>query len=1057
MRRGLFKKLLSAGLTVTLVMGLSTGSLTAAETGNEGKLKVSLATDKASYVNGEDISSVLTLNNEFDSAVSGIELSFSVPEGYSAKTTASVNDIEAGGKTDVKVLIQDTDKTDVYVVKQKASISDKFNTSENIKKYKVDNKNASVSKKGVFKAKKAGEVTVTALSDKGDVLGEYSAIIEKPVFKAITLEGGVSSFNALDRVSGISKAGVTKWTSSKPGVAEIDPVTGAVTVKKGGKTNLIAEFGTGKNAAKYKMKLKVPKNFGVSEADAGTASIESSEGSSSMASVPATGSGAGKKAKKGKATLYSGSNRTETVEKTVIIDGREKQIKVTVKFNVGSTNGGNDNENNEENGNNGGGNGGGKQEKKNPVFDKLLDDNNEVVYDGSGNVSFFEGNLSDIKVQSKKDALDVLNSIGALYALDTDDDDGIGGVELTEDDLDSVSEYEDGESGKKLYRYEPSVEGIPVVGSQVILSVDKETGSMTGLFSSFNKGLNLYGSEFNDYDPEEAKNAIVQTLLEENDISNSLTGDNKAEVLAGLISLSDPPEKVYYAASGTVSQNNNDFRPFPAYKVIITGTIGTGADNLILNRAAYVYMSAPDKAEVLAVEDLLRHDLISPEVNNKVGNDEEILKNPGDLISLAKENGITVRYESSEDENGERRSVAEKLLAVLNTTKNRYNGTLQEDIFKRDINVTCRFGAGSLNAWWDSSDTANVTMEFRFRDAGNTTDEEIESLAGHEFSHAMIGRFLDSDSSFLINHGETRIVSEAYADIIRDLMNGVGVGEVPETQYSGINSTKDVLRYAAYKMMSDSRTAGVNVETWKKIFFASIYRLPSDANLLSVRNAVVCEAKEVGNFDDPMQQAVKEAFDAAGIKAADVIRIVLTWGEHPEDMDSHLIGPDPKDPSKNYHVWYTSRSVSLSEARYGKSLYAADLDYDDTESYGPEITTIYKKTPGTYYFIVHDFTTGEDSQVRNSTVMAGSGSMVRLYYGKESFKLQDTFNINPGCKGTFWYVFKMTISNDGDISVTGMNEYDVPAGLRQYFDEYDEDDDDDDDDDDDEDDDDDDD
>ena len=53
----------------------------------------------------------------------------------------------------------------------------------------------------------------------------------------------------------------------------------------------------------------------------------------------------------------------------------------------------------------------------------------------------------------------------------------------------------------------------------------------------------------------------------------------------------------------------------------------------------------------------------------------------------------------------------------------------------------------------------------------------------------------------------------------------------------------------------------------------------------------------------------------------DEYRVILTWGSSPSDLDSHLEGP-------GYHVFYSNKT--------GKN---AELDVDDTTSYGPETVT----------------------------------------------------------------------------------------------------------------------
>jgi uncharacterized protein YfaP (DUF2135 family) len=70
----------------------------------------------------------------------------------------------------------------------------------------------------------------------------------------------------------------------------------------------------------------------------------------------------------------------------------------------------------------------------------------------------------------------------------------------------------------------------------------------------------------------------------------------------------------------------------------------------------------------------------------------------------------------------------------------------------------------------------------------------------------------------------------------------------------------------------------------------------------------------------------------------DGMRIVLSWGKSPSDLDSHLSYP-------NNHICY-----------YHKEGTNANLDVDDTDSFGPETITIEKRAQNKkYIYAVHDY------------------------------------------------------------------------------------------------------
>jgi hypothetical protein len=76
-------------------------------------------------------------------------------------------------------------------------------------------------------------------------------------------------------------------------------------------------------------------------------------------------------------------------------------------------------------------------------------------------------------------------------------------------------------------------------------------------------------------------------------------------------------------------------------------------------------------------------------------------------------------------------------------------------------------------------------------------------------------------------------------------------------------------------------------------------------------------------------------------------RVILTWGELPGDLDSHLVGADYA--TGGVHVFYSDPG-SLAGAPY------VELDTDDTTSFGPEVISIvHGATPQRYRYCVHNF------------------------------------------------------------------------------------------------------
>jgi hypothetical protein len=144
----------------------------------------------------------------------------------------------------------------------------------------------------------------------------------------------------------------------------------------------------------------------------------------------------------------------------------------------------------------------------------------------------------------------------------------------------------------------------------------------------------------------------------------------------------------------------------------------------------------------------------------------------------------------------------------------------------------------------------------------------------------------------------------------------------------------------------------------------------------------------IGNTTTPNQNGV-----ISPILPSDQIRIVLTWGATPSDLDSHFFGP--LADGTRFHMWYPYA--------FGNSPWPTivTLDLDDVTSFGPETTTLFQQIDGVYKFSVHDYTN------RNSTTSAalsGSGAQVRVYRGAD---LIANFNVPLNQAATLWEVFEL--------------------------------------------------
>lgn len=130
------------------------------------------------------------------------------------------------------------------------------------------------------------------------------------------------------------------------------------------------------------------------------------------------------------------------------------------------------------------------------------------------------------------------------------------------------------------------------------------------------------------------------------------------------------------------------------------------------------------------------------------------------------------------------------------------------------------------------------------------------------------------------------------------------------------------------------------------------------------------------------------------------IRIVLTWGSNPTDLDAYAAGKSSS--GKNFNINFTNTSVSE----------VGNLDVDDTSGYGPETITITDTGANFEYYVV-DF--------RNEGTMGGCGATVKVYLPGNSSAIE--YKI-PSGTGRLWRVFSY---ENGDITKINILSNDPPT------------------------------
>ncbi|MEZ4595106.1 MAG: carboxypeptidase regulatory-like domain-containing protein, partial [Chloroflexota bacterium] len=115
------------------------------------------------------------------------------------------------------------------------------------------------------------------------------------------------------------------------------------------------------------------------------------------------------------------------------------------------------------------------------------------------------------------------------------------------------------------------------------------------------------------------------------------------------------------------------------------------------------------------------------------------------------------------------------------------------------------------------------------------------------------------------------------------------------------------------------------------------------------------------------------------------LRIVLTWGDKPSDLDSYLDLPSGNQISHNVK---------------GQLIDGAILDLDDVDGHGPETITISQLNAGTYTYAIYNYGRGN---LGEATTIPASGAVVRVYRGDQEIATYTAESLAGD--GNTWNVF----------------------------------------------------
>ncbi len=682
----------------------------------------------------------------------------------------------------------------------------------------------------------------------------------------------------------------------------------------------------------------------------------------------------------------------------------------------------------------------------------------EVGYNQAGHITYIYGDFWKKKVSTVADVATVLNASASLWG---------SNFQASAYDI-SVQTTGVGSEQISYYTYNQTLGNVEVIGSQMKVAVDAN-GNILNLFNGYDNRV-ANANVTPSITQERANEIALDAVLSSKEVGdfvvaavekiNTLSGEEvitAEEVLSairenttvdGIMRLEcvagEAPRLIYivYLSNNMSSDGENPLSLDISKTYVISANGNAGQVIRVTDSDVNVSISATDvlsnTRDIEVTENGEQYQFIDSTRNIQTNKSDYttswlIFKTyhlPGNVVEVKKES------------KPEKRAVS--VHADVEDVYDYYKSVLLRDSYDDDgstVLSTYDYGEIYMNAYWDC-----ISKQFVFSKNGCFVG--AKDVVAHEFTHAVYENIVyGSNGSMLDSYfDETGGVMEAYADImgnivenksdygrwtvgedvktVKDMSNPTEYGQVDnysdalllfdsDDDNGGVHYTSGVINRAVYLMMTDERTSTVTNESWAKTFYNSMFMLNENATFLQTREAIVAGAK-TQRFTSEQIQAIQDAFDTVGVVEPESVRVVLTWGSTPKDLDSHLVGPNASG-SGRFHLYYGNRDIGDA----GTDDWQADLDYDDTSSYGPEVVSIRQLVAGTYYFYVLNYSNRGSS---NSKVLANSGAKVQVFSGNNATPINE-FTATPNKVGTYWNVFKLTIDTDHSIMVEEIDSY----------------------------------
>lgn len=515
----------------------------------------------------------------------------------------------------------------------------------------------------------------------------------------------------------------------------------------------------------------------------------------------------------------------------------------------------------------------------------------DVGRNAAGKVRNIDGTFTVDTVTDAASAAALLNRISTLLGVPT----GFakaGEITMSTNDFGSVS-----------YRLNPTVNGLRVLGSELVLTTDG-TGTVTSLISNYDPAITAVNtvpigtvdrvskvielikadlvSDLGGNPSQATKDAFFATLHYDTELVIYHEDLNNEPRLAWRVDVTSAADSRYPSIGTRYIIAANGAKPgaiiseFSAAQHALAPVRSSGTDQLGKVRT----VTAANTGSSIVLTDIGRN--ITTYATRYQSTWSGLPSIPGEVV------GYTTSWLRSAV------SAQANMIRVFDY----YAGVLGRDSFDDNgaalvLSIDYNPGGASASGWRNAAWTGSVMV---FGDAGNT--QAALDLVAHEYTHAVI-QYING----LAYLGESGAMNESYADIMGALIENKtgsarwlfaedaagnpyrdmadpsdyrqpehyggrlvdGCGCTANDDFDYVHSNSGIMNFAAYKMMEATKNQ-VSGEQWARVFYDSLYRLPSTAKFVDARYAIISSARAEG-FGAAQIEAIKAAFDSVGIVA----------------------------------------------------------------------------------------------------------------------------------------------------------------------------------------------